>query len=197
MNRVGLCCFLWILPISLAMGGSDEDLQDLSGQVIPMVSSLQGNALVAGGELFSKGNLSSRSDIQYSVQVKNQTGDPVIGSSLILVIEQVMDMDQTRDVTNRLEFLGADGHTEKGKSFFHVPTGTAQDLAPYGISEPILVHIRNPDLLALSPPTFSLFGIRRTENKRVEDLRKALIEKGILSPDEAAEILGTPSPDTP
>jgi hypothetical protein len=198
MYRVGLLyCILWILPISLAIGGSEEDLQDLSGQVVPLVSSGQTNSLVAGGELFSKGSLTSRSDIQYTVQVKNQTGDPVIGSSLILVVEQVMEVAKTRDVAYRLEILSADGYTEKGKPFYYVPTGTAKDLAPYGVSEPIEIHIRNPDLLRLAPPTFGVFGIRRTETKRVEDLREVLIKKGILSPDEATEILGTPTPSTP
>ncbi len=198
MRRVGLCCFiLWILPISIASSGTDEDLQDLSGQVVPLVSSGQASSFLGGGELFSKGNLTSRSDIQYTVQVKNQTGDPVIGSSLILVVEQVMEIARTRDVADRLEILGADGQTAEGKPFYHVPTGSAKDLGPYGVSEPIQVQIRNPDLLQLAPPTFGIFGVRRTETKRVEDLREVLIQKGILSPHEATDILGAPSPDTP
>ncbi|MDT7043242.1 hypothetical protein [Candidatus Nitronereus thalassa] len=198
MRRIGLICVsLWILPISIAWCGTDKDLQDLSGQVVPLVSSGQANSFVAGGELFSKGNLTSLSDIQYTVQVKNQTGDPVIGSSLILVVEQVMEIAKTRDVADRLEILGADGQTDQGKPFYYVPTGTSKDLAPYGVSEPIQVQIRNPDLLRLAPPTFGIFGIRRTETKRVEDLREVLIQKGILSPDEATEILGTPTTDSP
>ena len=150
-----------------------------------------------GGELFSQGSLTSRSDIQYTVRVKNQTGDPVIGSSLIVVIEQVMDIAKTRDVASRLEILDPDGQTDEGKPFFHLPTGTTEDLAPFGVSDPIQVHIRNPDLLRLSPPTFSIYGIRRTESKQIEDLREALIQKGILSPDEATDLLGAPPPDNP
>ena len=176
MRNVSLfLLILWILPIPMVISGSEEDRQDLSGQVIPLVSSGQANSFMDGGELFSQGSLTSRSDIQYTVRVKNQTGDPVIGSSLIVVIEQVMDIAKTRDVASRLEILDPDGQTDEGKPFFHLPTGTTEDLAPFGVSDPIQVHIRNPDLLRLSPPTFSIYGIRRTESKQIEDLREALI----------------------
>jgi len=198
MRYLGLfLLILWILPLPLVVSGSEEDRQDLSGQVIPLVSSGQANSFMNGGELFSQGSLTSRSDIQYTVRVKNQTGDPVIGSSLIIVIEQVMDVAGTRDVASRLEILDHDGRTDEGKPFFHLPTGTTEDLAPFGISDPIQVHIRNPDLLRLSPPTFSIYGIRRTESKQIEDLREALIQKGILSPDEATDLLGAPPPNNP
>ena len=198
MRHVSLfLLILWILPIPLAISGNEEDLQDLSGQVVPLVSSGQANSFMDGGELFSQGSLTSRSDIQYTVRVKNQTGDPVIGSSLIIVIEQIMDVARTRDVASRLEILNTDGQTDEGKPFFHLPTGTTEDLAPFGISDPIQVHIRNPDLLRLSPPTFSIFGIRRTKSKQIEDLREALIQKGILSPDEATDLPGAPPPNNP
>ena len=198
MRRVSLfLLILWTLPIPLALSGNEKDLQDLSGQVIPLVSSGQTNSFMAGGELFSQGSLTSRSDIQYTVRVKNQTDAPVIGSSLIVVIEQIMDVARTRDVASRLEILDPDGQTDEGKPFFHLPKGTAKDLAPFGISDPIHVHIRNPDLLRLSPPTFSIFGIRRTESRQLDDLREVLIQKGILSPEEATELLGAPSSDNP
>lgn len=198
MHRIGLfCLILGVLPIPIVLGSSDEDLQDLSGQVIPLVSSGQANSFMAGGELNSRGSLTSRSDIQYTVRVKNQTGDPVIGSSLILVVEQILEEARTRDVSSRLEILGSDGITPEGKPYFQVPTGNSDDLAPYGVSEPIQVHIRNPDLLILAPPTLSIYGVRRTETKKIEDLRKVLIQKGILSPDEASEILGSAPADNP
>ena len=198
MRHVSLfLLILWILPIPLGISGNEEDLQDLSGQVVPLVSSGQANSFMDGGELFSQGSLTSRSDIQYTVRVKNQTGDPVIGSSLIIVIEQIMDVARTRDVASRLEILNPDGQTDEGKPFFHLPKGSTEDLAPFGISDPIHVRIRNPDLLRLAPPTFSIYGIRRTESKQLDDLREALIQKGILSPDEATELLGAPSSDNP
>lgn len=198
MRHVSLfLLILWILPIPLGISGNEEDLQDLSGQVVPLVSSGQANSFMDGGELFSQGSLTSRSDIQYTVRVKNQTGDPVIGSSLIIVIEQIMDVARTRDVASRLEILNPDGQTDEGKPFFYLPKGSTEDLAPFGISDPIHVRIRNPDLLRLAPPTFSIYGIRRTESKKLDDLREALIQKGILSPDEATELLGAPSSDNP
>lgn len=198
MRHVSLfLLILWILPIPLAISDNGEDLQDLSGQVVPLVSSGQGNSFMDGGELFSQGSLTSRSDIQYTVRVKNQTGDPVLGSSLIIVIEQIMDVARTRDVASRLEILNPDGQTDEGKPFFHLPKGSTEDLAPFGISDPIHVRIRNPDLLRLAPPTFSIYGIRRTESKPLDDLREALIQKGILSPDEATELLGAPPHDNP
>lgn len=198
MRHVSLfLLILWILPIPLAISDNGEDLQDLSGQVVPLVSSGQANSFMDGGELFSQGSLTSRSDIQYTVRVKNQTGDPVLGSSLIIVIEQIMDVARTRDVASRLEILNPDGQTDEGKPFFHLPKGSTEDLAPFGISDPIHVRIRNPDLLRLAPPTFSIYGIRRTESKKLDDLREALIQKGILSPDEATELLGAPPHDNP
>jgi len=198
MTKVGrfllIVCFL---QVHVAFGNSEEDLQDLSGQVVPLISSGQAPSFMAGGELFARGGLTSRSDIQYSVRVKNLTGDPVVGSSLILVIEQIMEEARTRDVTSRLEILGADGQTKEGKPYYHVPTGGAEDLSPYGVSKSIQVHIRNPDLLRLAPPTFSIFGIRRTESKKLEDLREVLIQKGLLSADEATDIFGSSPPDNP
>ncbi len=198
MRRIGLfLLILWILPNPLAISGSrEEDLQDLTGQVIPLVSSDQ-DSFMGGGELFEEGSLTSRGHVQYTVRVKNQTGDPVIGSSLILVIDQIMEVARTRNVISRVEILGSDGQTKEGKPFFHVQTGSTEDLAPYGVSEPILIHIRNPDLLILEPPTFRIFGIRRSTAKQIETLREALIEKGILSPDEATDIFGVPSPEAP
>lgn len=198
MRRFGLGVFIFlVLPISGAMSEEGEDLQNLSGQVIPLVSIGQLSSFMAGGELFSSGNLTSRSDIQYTVQVKNQTGDPIIGSSLILVIEQILEVSGTRDATSRLDVQGYDGHTSENKPFFQVPTGSTDDLAPYGVSDPIQIRIRNPDLLRLAPPTFSIYGVRRTETKQIEDLREALIQKGILSPEEATDILGIPPTDNP
>ncbi len=198
MRFISLGVFIFlVLPISAAMSEEGEDLQNLSGQVIPLVSSGQSSSFMAGGELFSKGNLTSRSDIQYTVQVKNQTGDPIIGSSLILVIEQILEVSGTRDATSRLDIKGYDGHTSENKPFFQVPTGSTDDLAPYGVSGPIQIRIRNPDLLRLAPPTFSIYGVRRTETKQIEDLREALIQKGILSAEEATDILGIPPTENP
>lgn len=198
MRGAGLGLFIfWILPISLALSGGQEDLQNLTGQVVPLVSSDQTSGFMGGGELFSSGNLTSRSDIQYTVQVKNQTGDPIIGSSLILVIEQILEVSGTRDAISRLNIQGSDGQTAEGKPFFQIPTGTTDDLAPYGVSDPIQIRIRNPDLLRLAPPTFSIYGVRRTETKQIEDLREALIQKGILSAEEATDILGSPPQGNP
>lgn len=198
MRQIGLGIFIALfLPCSLAYSGDGEDLQNLTGQVVPLVSSGQSRSFVSGGELFSSGNLTSRSDIQYTVQVKNQTGDPIIGSSLILVIEQIMEVSGTRDASSQLDILDSDGQTDSGRPFFQVPTGSTDDLAPYGVSDPIKIRIRNPDLLRLAPPTFSIYGVRRTETKQIEDLREALIQKGILSAEEATDILGSPPPDSP
>jgi len=198
MRGAGLGLFIfWIFPISLALGGEQEDLQNLTGQVVPLVSSDQTSGFMGGGELFSNGNLTSRSDIQYTVQVKNQTGDPIIGSSLILVIEQILEASGTRDAMSRLTIQDSDGQTGEGKPFFKIPTGTTDDLAPYGVSDPIHIRIRNPDLLRLAPPTFSIYGVRRAVTKQIEDLREVLIKKGILSAEEATDILGSPPQGNP
>ena len=100
---------------------SIDELPDLTGGVIPLLTYDSGGSFTGGGELFSGGSLSSRQDVRYRVQVKNQTGDPIDADSLIVVIYKIQEMAQLRDMTTSLDISGTDGNMEDGKPYFRVP----------------------------------------------------------------------------
>jgi len=105
------------------------------------------------------------------------------------VIDQIIEVARGRDVTNQLEVIGHDGYTEEGKPFFRIPPGSSTELAPFAESHPVLVQIRNPDLLRLSTPILRVRGVRVDAIKQIEELGRVLIQKGLLSPEEAADLL--------
>lgn len=174
-----------------------SELTDLTGGVVPIISYEQAVLDTPGGELFSHGKLSSRGEVRFSIRVRNQTGDPVVADSLIVIVDQIVEMARGRDVTTRLDIPGADGHTESGKPYFRVPAGDGKDLAPYAESPSFLLQINNPDLLRLSPPKLRILGIRRSAAVSVEKLRQLLIQKGILQPEETLESLDSSLSSTP
>ena len=141
---------------------SIDELPDLTGGVIPLLTYDSGGSFTGGGELFSGGSLSSRQDVRYRVQVKNQTGDPIDADSLIVVVYKIQEMAQLRDVTTSLDISGTDGNTEDGKPYFRVPVDGQAELPPYGESELFTIEIKNPDLLRLYPPVLRVRGIRKT-----------------------------------
>ncbi len=168
----------------------DEEARvNLTTGVIPVISLTKGEGFLAGGELFQNGSLSTRSAVQYLVTVKNQTDDPIDASSLIIVIDQIIEMARGRNVVRELELIGHDGYTEKGRPFYRVPAGASDELRPYAESGPVEIRIRNPDLLRIATPTFQVWGVRKTEAKKIEELGQVLIKKGILTPEEAAQLL--------
>jgi len=174
--------------------GAEDQLSDLTGGVIPLVSFGQTDSFSTGGELFATGELTTRSDLRYSIRVKNQTSDPILASSLIIVIDQIIEVARGRDVTNQLEVIGHDGSTEEGKPFFRIPPGSSTESAPFAESHPVLVQIRNPDLIRLSTPILRVRGVRVDAIQHIEELGRVLIEKGLLSPEEAVDLLkSTPS----
>lgn len=171
----------------------DAEVQEarvnLTNGVIPIISLAPGQGFLSGGELFSNRRLSTRSAIHYLVSVKNQTDDPIDASSLIIVIDQIIEMARGRNVTKELELVGLDGFTEEGKPYYRVPSGSSAELPPFAESSSVEIHIRNPDLLRIGTPSFQVWGIRKTESKRIEELGQVLIKKGILTPEEAAQLL--------
>ncbi len=167
-----------LAPTTLWALTSVDELPDLTGGLIPLLD--YGTGEEGGGELFSGGQLSSRGHISYRIRVKNQSGDPVEGDSLVVVVQKIQEMVRLRDVTSELGLPGADGHTQEGKPYFRVPLGNKAELAPYGESETIRIEIRNPNLLRLYPPVLRVRGIRLTTAQAFQDTLKALIRKGIL-----------------
>jgi hypothetical protein len=86
--------------------------------------------------------------------------------------------------------------TGDGKPFFRIPS-TAIELPPYGESEPVTIRVTNPDFLRFFPPGVRVRGIRRSSEKAVKDLLEGLVQKGLLSPEEAIRALESPSSSSP
>ena len=168
---------------------SVDELPDLTGGVIPLLSYDTGGNFSGGGELNSGGTLSSRGNIRYQVRVKNQSGDPIDADSLVVVIHKIQEMARLRDMTTRLDIEGTDGVTKDGKPYFHVPVEDDDELPPYGESESITIEIDNPDLLRLYPPVLRVRGIRKTTSQNFQKTLQTLMQQGVLTPEEARNVM--------
>ena len=191
MKKLELLLAIMILSYTPALyaGPTVDELPDLTGGVVPLISYDARDSFMSGGQLFSGGAISSRGEVRYIVRVKNQTGDPIEADSLVVVVDKIVEMARGRDVTDQLDVIGTEGHTQEGKPYFRIPQGNSEELAPYSESEPIMIEIMNPDLLRLFPPTLRVLGLRRTATQSVHDVLDTMMRKGLLSPDEAANAL--------
>lgn len=185
-----------LLAILVMMSGSPagaepsvDDLPDLTGGVVPVV---QYKYL----DPFSDEDiLTSVGEVEYVVRVKNQTGDPLIAESLILVVETIVEISG-KEITHRLKIQGFDGKTKDGKPFFRIPSA-GKEISPFGESDSITLRVSNPDFLRFYPPVVRVRGIRRTPEKAMKNLVEGLVQKGLLSPEEAEKALEPPSSDHP
>ena len=178
---------------------SVDELPDITGAVIPVVTYDPGQSTTSGGELFSGGRLSQRGDYRYIVRVRNQSGDPIEADSLILVVQKLQSMSQGIDYTKpggssffngRVDILGTDGETEDGKPYFHVPSGGNAVLEPYGESEPLFIELSNPNKVRLYPPVFRIRGVRRTASQDFQDaLQDSLSDDEVRPPPETPQTL--------
>lgn len=168
---------------------SNDELVDLTGGVIPLLTYDSGGSFSGGGELFSGGSLSSRGDVRYMVRVKNQTGDPIEADSLILVVDKIQEMARLRDMTTSLDIKGVDGYTEDGKPYFRVTVDGQAELPPYGESELFPIEIKNPDLLRLYPPVLRVRGIRKTASHEFQGALQTLIQEGVVTPEETTRAM--------
>ena len=172
MNKFAyLFLILLCVPASLLAAPSFDDLTDLTGGVIPLLTYDTGEG--SGGQLFSGGRLSSRGEVHYLVRVKNQSGDPILADSLIVVVQKIQEMARLRDVTLDLDMPGADGHTKEGLPYFQVPMNGAPHLGPYQESQPFKLEIKNPNLFRLYPPVLRVRGIRLTPAQKYQDTLNA------------------------
>ncbi len=181
-----------VFLIHVAMGGalvlanpSVDDLPDLTAGVVPIVQYKHAQPLSGTG-------LTSVSEVEFIVKVKNLTGDPVVADSLILVVDSVREITGN-DISDRVEIESPDGLLENGKPFFHIPNAD-QELSPYSESETVTIRVRNPDYLRFFPPSIRVRGLRRSPGEAVKGLLESLVQKGILAPEEAANALKATSP---
>lgn len=155
------------------------------------------------------------SEYRYDVSVRNLSPDALTADSLLIVLDKITNLagEDRESLTHesflkRFDILGQDGHTEDGKPFFRIPTGTSPDLAPQAESLPVAIRIRNRDYVAVFTPSFRVLGQKRpppeakrgdspgaptappqkpppAENRKtVENLIQLLIKKGVLTEEE-------------
>jgi hypothetical protein len=157
-----------------------------------------------------KGRDNFNSEYSYDVSVKNLSSDPLVGDSLVIVLDKITNIggdewtSGTREsILSRMEILGQDGVTDDGKPYFRIPRGSGPDLPPYSESSPATVRIRNKDYLIVFTPFFRVYGLKRTPpppkaKERVappppaqtptDKLIQMLIQKGVLSEEEGRSL---------
>ena len=170
--------------LSLANPSVDE-LPDVTEGVVPVVQYKDPDALSGTG-------LTSVSEVEFIVTVKNQTGDPLVADSLIVVVDTVKEISG-EDISDRLEIIGPDGLLADGKPFFRIPH-TDQELGPFSESEAVTIRVNNPDYLRFFPPSIRVRGLRRSPEEAVKGLLESLVQKGILAPEEAANAMRSTAP---
>jgi hypothetical protein len=181
-----------VFPSPVLAGGLD-DLSDLTDKAAQAVVTL-------------KGRDNFNSEYLYDVSVKNLSSDPLVGESLIIVLDKITNIGGNEWMTGtsesnltRMEILGQDGETDDGKPYFRIPRGSGPDLPPYSESSPASVRTRNKDYLIVFTPVFRVYGMKRPPvspkpKERVSSLPPAktpadkliqlLIQKGVLSEEE-------------
>lgn len=134
--------------------GPLDDLTELTGRV---------NAIVT-----LKGRDNFTSEYRYDVAVRNLSPDPIVGDSLIIVLDRITNLAgedreplKSETILSRFEVLGQDGETDGGKAFFRIPPGNGPDLAPQTDSRPASLRLRNKDYLAVFTPHFKVYGLKR------------------------------------
>lgn len=167
---------------------SVDELPDLTEGVVPVVQ-------YKNADPFSGTRLTSVSEVEYIVKVKNQTGDPLVADSLILVVDTVRAISG-HEISDRVKIEGPDGMMADGKPFFRVPNAD-QELGPYSESEAVTIRVSNPDYLRFFPPSIRVRGLRRSSGEAVKGLLESLVQKGILAPEEAANALKPTIPSDP
>lgn len=179
------------------LAGALDHLSDLTGKAAQAVVTLK-----------VRDNFNS--EYLYDVSVKNLSSDPLVGESLIIVLDKITNIggDERMAGTSesnltRMEILGQDGDTEDGKPYFRIPRGSGPDLPPYTESSPATVRIRNKDYLILFTPLFRVYGMKRPPvspkpkerapssppaKTPVDKLIQLLIQKDLLSEEEGREL---------
>ena len=202
VSRIGrlarlLVCLAWVFGLDSipATAYSAGEAQDITGAVVPILSYSDpfGNI----GEWDPDGRLSSRGEFRFRVRVKNQSGDPIEGDSLVVVVQRIASANYLHDVTGELEYVGAGGQMRDGKPFYRVPLGGKSELGPYAESEEFQLEIRNPNLYVIYPPVLRVYGVRRLDPGRLEESLQTLMEQGRLSPEERQRLSPPSSPSAP
>jgi hypothetical protein len=177
-----------------AVASALDQLTDLSGKATVTVT-------LTGRDNFN-------SEYRYDLTVRNQSSDPFIADSLIVVLDKITNLAgedheplKSEPLLQRFDIVGQDGETDDGKPFFRVPVGTSPDLAPLNDSLPFSVRIRNRDYVSVFTPSFRVYGKKRppaepkvsnkpgsTAPDRTDRLIQLLLKKGIITEEERKSI---------
>lgn len=191
---------IWMVPTAVGLfdryhafaAVSLDQLTDLTGRVTAVVT-------LRGRDNFT-------SEYRYDVSVKNLSPDPLIGDSLVVVVDKITNLaGEDRDplkgesFLSRFEVLGQDGETDDGKPYFRVPAGSGPDLLPQSESRPVTVRLRNKEYLIVFTPSFRVLGLKRQPTapkaseqvttsppakNSLDKLIELLIKKGIITEEE-------------
>ena len=108
------------LPLRELHAASRDQLSDLTGKAIAIVT--------------LKGRDNFTSEYRYDVSIRNNSGDPLIGDSLVLVLDKITNLAgedrealKNEPLLHRFEVLDQDGETDDGKPFFRIPAGSGPD----------------------------------------------------------------------
>jgi hypothetical protein len=176
MNRYSMFAAAVTLALiaSPAAAVDVNQIQDLTAGVVPRV-------------VFEQHDTFSN-EFTYSVKVTNQTGDPIVADTLIIVLDGVLDT-AGKDALDRIEVVKPDGFTAAGQPYFRVPPDKAPELPPFSESRPVTVRLRAPDYTTFFAPSFRVRGQRRTTAESLQDLIQDLRKKGVLTEEEARRAL--------
>ncbi len=174
------------------LAASIDQLSDLTGRATAVVT--------------LKGRDNFTSEYRYDVSVRNQSADPLVADSLIVVLDRITNLAgeereplKSESLLSRFEVIGQDGETDDGKPFFRIPIGSSPDLNPLSESRPANVRIRNKDYLIVFTPSFKVLGQKRpppepkqaepqphagASRNSVDKLIQLLIKKGVLTEEE-------------
>ena len=179
-------------PSGLLAAVPIEQLTDLAGKARAVVT--------------LKGRDNFANEFRYDVSIKNESSDPLVADSLVLVLDKITNLAgedneplSHESILKRMEVLGNDGETPDGKPYFRIPVDQNPDLAPYSQSQPVTVRLRNRDYFIVFTPSFRVLGLRRAPpppkpaeapapaanlNQPLNRLIQLLIKKGLLTEEE-------------
>ncbi|MEW6245275.1 MAG: hypothetical protein AB1555_01030 [Nitrospirota bacterium] len=191
---------IWMVPAAFGLfdrhhavaAVSLDQLTDLTGRATAVVT--------------LKGRDNFTSEYRYDVSVKNLSPDPLVGDSLVVVLDKITNLaGEDRDslkgdsFLSRFDVLGQDGQTEDGKPYFYVPAGSGPDLLPQTESRPVTVRLRNKEYLIVFTPSFRVLGLKRPlpspkpaepiatpppAKNSLDKLIELLIKKGVITEEE-------------
>lgn len=196
VGAMALSAAMTFMPVTVSAASAVDQLTDLTGKAHVIVT-------LRGRDNFT-------SEYRYDVSVRNQTADPLIADSLVVVLDKITNLAgeerealKSETILSRFEVLGQDGETDEGKPFFRIPPNNAPDLPPQTDSRPASVRIRNKDYVSVFTPVFRVYGTKRPPpepkppaahvqpgapqhqgDKQMDKLIQLLLKKGVITEEE-------------